>query len=291
MEAAIVTTPPGLFETLRREMRLRNYSHKTIKSYTSCIRSLVQHFRPKHPRELTNEDLRNYLIQLIDKEQYASSTINQVINALRFLYVDLYKRQMQLGDLPRPRKERKLPEVLSEEEVLRILNAVDNLKHKTILMLVYSAGLRVGEVVRIRLSDVDEDRKLIHLHKAKGNKDRYTVLSTAFMGTLADYLRDYRPREFLFEGQNGRRHYSERSVQAVFERAANDAEITKNVSVHTLRHSFATHLLEAGTDLRYIQELLGHSSSKTTEIYTHVSKKSIGKITSPLDRLLQTKSK
>jgi site-specific recombinase XerD len=282
---------PRLFETLRREMKLRNYSHKTIKAYRSCIRSLVRYVAPKHPRELTNEDLRNYLIHLIDKEQHASSTINQVINALRFLYVDLYKRQMQLGDLPRPRKERKLPEVLSEEEVVKIFDAVDNLKHKTILMLVYSAGLRVGEVVRIRISDVDEQRKLIHLHKAKGNKDRYTVLSTAFMETLANYLRDYRPREFLFEGQDGRRHYSERSVQAVFERAANDAGITKQVSVHTLRHSFATHLLEAGTDLRYIQELLGHSSSKTTEIYTHVSKKSIGKIVSPLDRVLQTKSK
>lgn len=291
MDSESTTNKPGLYEVLRREMRLRNYSHKTIKAYTSCVRSLIQHFGPKHPRELTNEDLRNYLIHLIEKEQYQSSTINQVINALRFLYVELYKRQMQLGDLPRPRKERKLPEVLSEEEVLRIFNAAENLKHKTILMLIYSAGLRVGEVVRIRISDVDEQRKLIHLHKAKGNKDRYTILSTAFMGTLADYLRDYRPREFLFEGQGDRRHYSERSVQAVFERAANDAGITKQVSVHTLRHSFATHLLEAGTDLRYIQELLGHSSSKTTEIYTHVSKKSIGKITSPLDRVMQTKLK
>ena len=260
-------TRPGLFETLRREMRLRNYSHKTIKAYTSCIRSLVQHFTPKHPRELTDADLLNYLIHLIDKEQYASSTINQVINALRFLYVDLYKRTMQLGELPRPRKERKLPEVLSEEEVLRIFNAVDNLKHKAILMLTYSAGLRVGEVVRIRLSDVDEDRKLIHLHKAKGNKDRYTVLSSALLETLTKYLQEYRPKEFLFDGQADRRHYSERSVQHVFEKAAKDAGIMKHVSVHTLRHSFATHLLEAGTDLRYIQELLGHASSKTTEIY------------------------
>jgi site-specific recombinase XerD len=289
MDAPSAQTKPGLFETLRREMRLRNYSHKTIKSYQSCIRSLVQHFKPRHPRDLTNDDLRAFLIFLIEREERAPSTINQMINALRFLYVDLYKRQMQLGDLPRPKKERKLPEVLSEEEVLRILNAVDNLKHKTILMLVYSAGLRVGEVVRIRISDIDEQRGLIHLHKAKGAKDRYTILSSSFLGTLAEYLREYRPREFLFEGQDGRRHYSERSVQAVFQRAAKDAGITKHVSVHSLRHSFATHMLEAGTDLRYIQELLGHSSSKTTEIYTHVSKKSIGKITSPLDRLLHAR--
>ena len=270
-------------------MRLRNYSHKTIKAYSSCIRSLVNHFSPRHPRDLTDDDLRAYLLHLIEDCEFESSTINQVINALRFLYVDLYKREMQLGDLPRPQKEKKLPEVLSEEEVVRIFNAVDNLKHKTILMLIYSAGLRVGEVVRIRLSDVDEQRKLIHLHKAKGAKDRYTILSTSLLEILAEYLQEYRPKEFLFEGQGDRRHYSERSVQHIFERAANDAGIQKPVSVHTLRHSFATHLLEAGTDLRYIQELLGHSSSKTTEIYTHVSKKSIGNIVSPLDKLLKTK--
>lgn len=279
----------GLFETLRREMRLRNYSHKTFKGYQACLRGLVHHFSPRHPRELNNGDLRDFLIYLIEEKKWAPSTINQMINALRFLYVDLYKRTMQLGDLPRPRKARKLPEVLNEDEVLRILDVVDNLKHKTLLMLVYSAGLRVGEVVRLRLSDIDEQRKLIHLHNAKGAKDRYTVLSTSVLGTLAEYLREYRPKEFLFEGQGDRRHYSERSVQHIFERAAKDAGILKHVSVHTLRHSFATHLLEAGTDLRYIQELLGHSSSKTTEVYTHVSKKSIGRIVSPLDRILKTK--
>ncbi len=281
--------PPWLFETLRREMLLRNYSHKTITAYTSCIRSLVKHSYQRHPRELTNEDLRAFLIHLIEHNQWAASSVNQMINALRFLYIDLYKRTMQLDNLPRPRKERKLPEILSEGEVLKIFDAIDNLKHKTILMLIYSAGLRVGEVVRIRISDVDEQRGLIHLHKAKGAKDRYTILSTSFLGTLAEYLREYRPKEFLFEGQGVRRHYSERSVQHIFERAANAAGILKQVSVHTLRHSFATHLLEAGTDLRYIQELLGHSNSKTTEIYTHVSKKSLGKITSPLDRVLKSK--
>ncbi|MCW5896363.1 MAG: tyrosine-type recombinase/integrase [Bacteroidetes bacterium] len=196
---------------------------------------------------------------------------------------------MQLGDLPRPKKERKLPEILNENEVLRILDAVDNLKHKTILMLIYSAGLRVGEVVRIRLSDIDEQRKLIHLHKAKGAKDRYTVLSASVLGTLAEYLQEYRPREFLFEGQDGRRHISERTVQYIFQDAVEAAGILKPVSVHSLRHSFATHLLEGGTDLRYIQKLLGHSSSKTTEIYTHVSKKSIEKIVSPLDRALSAR--
>lgn len=291
MNAPSAQTKPGLFETLRREMRLRNYSHKTTKGYQSCIRTVVNHFTPRHPRELTNDDLRGFLIFLIEKKGWASSTINQMINALRFLYVDLYRRTMQLGDHPRPRKERKLPEILSEEEVLRLLHAVENLKHKTILTLIYSAGLRVGEVVRLRLSDVDEQRGLIHLHKAKGAKDRYTVLSTKLLSTLEEYLREYRPREFLFEGQDGRRHISERSVQYVFQNAVEAAGIVKPVSVHSLRHAFATHLLEQGTDLRYIQRLLGHSSTKTTEIYTHVSKKSIEKIISPLDRVLSARKR
>jgi site-specific recombinase XerD len=280
---------PGLFETVRREMRLRNYSHKTIKAYVSCIRLLVRRTAPRHPRDLTNVDLRQFLIELTTKEKWAPSSINQIICALRFLYVDLYRRSFQIGDLPRPKRERKLPEVLSEDEVLRIFRATDNLKHKTVLMVTYSSGLRVGEVVRLKVSDIDEQRMLIHLHKAKGNKDRYTVLSAAWLETLAEYLQQYRPREFLFEGQDGRRHYSERSVQAVFDRGVEHAGIIKPVTVHSLRHSFATHLLEAGTDLRYIQELLGHSSSKTTEIYTHVSRKVLGKITSPLDRALQRK--
>lgn len=281
----------GLFETLRREMRLRNYSHKTFKGYQSCLRALVHYFQPRHPRDLSNSDLRDFLIYLIEEKEWAASTINQVINALRFLYVDLYKRTLELGELPRPRKERKLPEILSEDEVLRILQSVENLKHQTILMLIYSAGLRVGEVVRLRVTDIDKERMLIHLHRAKGAKDRYTVLSVSLLETLTEYIREYRPREFLFEGQDGRRHYSERSVQYVFEHAVREAGIMKSVSVYTLRHSFATHLLEGGTDLRYIQELLGHSSSKTTEIYTHVSRRSIERISSPLDRLLQTKTK
>ncbi len=278
---------PGLLETMRREMRLRNYSRKTMKAYMSCLRSFVKHFRPRHPRELTDGDIRGYLLHLLEHEKLAPATVNQAFSALRFLYVELYKKPFVFGSIPRPRKERQLPEILSEEEVLRILQAVDNLKHKTILMLIYSAGLRVGEAVRLRIEDIDSDRKLIHLRGAKGKKDRYTLLADSVLERLREYYRLYRPREFLFEGADGRRHYSERSVQHVFERAVEAAGIRKQVSVHSLRHSFATHLLEGGTDLRYIQELLGHNSSKTTEIYTHVSTKSLGRIMSPLDQAMQ----
>jgi integrase/recombinase XerD len=274
---------PTLFHVLRNEMKLRGYSHKTVKAYQSCIRSFSQHFSPRHPRDASNSDIREYLLHLMNVKGYSKATINQVINALRFLFVELYKRPMVLGEIPRLKKEQKLPDVLTQTEVLNILDSVGNLKHRTILMMVYSAGLRVGEAVRLKVGDIDGERKLIHLRGAKGKKDRFTLLSDVALRSLREYYKQYKPNEFLFEGAHGRKHLSERSIQNVFERAVADVGIRKHATLHTLRLSFATHLLEAGTDLRYIQELLGHSSSKTTEIYTHVSKKSIGKIISPLD--------
>jgi integrase/recombinase XerD len=273
----------GFYETVRREMRLRNYSHKTIKSYVSCLRSYVTYIKPKHPRDANESIIKDYLLHLIEEKKFTASTVNQVFNALRFLYIELYKMPFTIGSLPRPKKEKQLPVVLSQEEVVRILDAVDNLKHKTILMLIYSAGLRVGEVVRLKIEDIDSDRKLIYLKSAKGKKDRYTLLSDVALENLREYFKSYRPKEYLFEGAPGRKHIAERSVQEVFKRAAGMAGIRKPVTVHSLRHSFATHLLEAGTDLRYIQEVLGHASSKTTEIYTHVSKQKLGKIINPLD--------
>ena len=284
--------PKTLFEVLTQEMRLRNFSYKTVKAYKSCIRSFADFFAPRHPRDLTNQDIRGYLFHLIDEEHLAASTVNQVFNALRFLYVELYKRPFVIGNLPRPRKPTKLPVTLSQQEVLKILNAVGNAKHKTILTLIYSAGLRVGEAVRLKIADIDSERGLIHVRSGKGMKDRFTLLSEVMLPMLRDYYKEYRPEEYLFEGSPGRSHIAERSIQNVFARAVKEAGIAKQVSVHSLRHSFATHLLEGGTDLRYIQELLGHSSSKTAEIYTHVSKRVIGKITSPLDQAIQqTKAK
>lgn len=282
----------GLFEVLQQELKLRNYSHKTLKAYRSCLRSFVKYFAPRHPRELTGADVRKYLLHLIEEVGLSTGSINQAFNAIRFLYVELYKKAFVIDEVPRPLKEEKLPTILSQEEVVRIFDAVRNVKHKTILMLIYSAGLRVGESVRLKISDVDSQRMLIHLRGAKGRKDRCTLLSEAALEQLRAYYKEYKPKEYLFEGANGRIHISERSVQHVFERAVAASRIRKPVSVHSLRHSFATHLLESGVDLRYIQELLGHSRSETTEIYTHVSKKSLGKIVSPLDRAMkQIKSK
>ncbi|MBI5475077.1 MAG: site-specific integrase [Ignavibacteriae bacterium] len=274
---------------------MRKHSQKTIKSYQSCLRTFVQYIKPKHPRDATDADIREFLLHLLDSEDYAASTVNQVINALRFLYVELYKRPMVLGDIPRPLKEKKLPDVLSLEEVAQVFDATDNLKHKALLMVTYAGGLRVGEAVRLRIEDIDSGRMMTHVRKAKGRKERYTLLGESALAILREYWKVYHPREWLFEGQRRRgersptRHLSVRTAQEVFEMATANAHIGKPVSYHTLRHSFATHLLEAGVDLRYIQELLGHSSSKTTEIYTHVSKKRMEQIQSPLDLMMRSK--
>ncbi|ERI92174.1 site-specific recombinase, phage integrase family [Clostridiales bacterium oral taxon 876 str. F0540] len=217
------------------------------------------------------------------------SVASQSISSIKFLFTVVLKRNINEVQLYRPKKDKKLPEVLSYQEVSKILEKTINLKHRAILFLVYSAGLRVGEVVNLKISDIDSDRMLIHVKQGKGKKDRYTVLSQIALDELRIYAKKYRPEDWLFEGGDGKGHLTERSVQKIFDKACIAAGIKKDVSVHTLRHSFATHLLEGGTDLRYIQELLGHSSSKTTEIYTHVTEKSITQIQSPLDRLMAGK--
>lgn len=203
---------------------------------------------------------------------------------MRYYYKDVLGDAQRVKFIERPRGERKLPNVLSEEEVTAILRAVDNLKHQCILMLIYSAGLRLGELINLKRSDIIPERHQVIIRGGKGKKDRITVLSPKIRERLDRYLVEYRPTLFLFEGQSGGA-YSDTSVQTIFRRAKDKARITAPATVHTLRHSFATHLLEKGTDLRYIQTLLGHSSSKTTEIYTHVSTKALGKIRSPLEDL------
>lgn len=237
--------------------------------------------------QLSEDDVRDYLLDLIKNKERSHSYVNQALSAIKFLYESVVKQGKIVINIPRAKKEKKLPEVLSRQDVLRIMGKVDNNKHKAILFLIYSAGLRVGEVVKLRPEDIDSERKLIHVKQGKGRKDRYTVLSDIALSALREYLKKYKPEQWLFPGNVEDKHITERTVQRIFEKAREKSGIRKSVSVHTLRHSFATHLLEAGTDLRYIQELLGHSSSKTTEIYTHVSKSSIEKIQSPLDRLMQ----
>ncbi len=273
----------GGFETLRRELLLRKYSHKTVKCYLYYNKDL-QNFTKKHPSEIDDRDIKNYLLHLVEKKAAATSTLNQAINALKFYYGSMLKKKF-VYEVKRPRKDKKLPVILSQEEVAKILSSASNIKHKAILMLVYSAGLRVGEVVKLKLEDIDSNRMIIHLKGSKGRKDRYTILSQTALGVLREYWQEYRPKKWLFSGQDKERHITTRTVEKIFSNVCEIAKILKPVTVHSLRHSFATHLLESGVDLRYIQEILGHKSSKTTEIYTHVSTKDLGRFTSPLDRL------
>ena len=267
---------------LRKELMVRKYSRRTVKLYLHYNEEFLK-FSNKTPHQVSNEDI-DYLYYLAEKKNASASTLNIAINALKFYYGEVLKRRFAYM-IRRPKKDKKLPVVLSQEEVSRILSSVTNLKHRLILMLMYSAGLRVGEVVKLKIEDIDAKRKLIRIRGGKGRKDRYTILSEIVLKTFKEYVGKYRPEKWLFPGQRKDMHISTRTVQAIFERARNKAGIKKDATVHSLRHSFATHLLESGVDLRYIQELLGHKSSKTTEIYTHVSTKNLSKIKSPLDML------
>jgi site-specific recombinase XerD len=274
----------GLFEDLKKELVSRKYSPKTVRAYLHYNENFLGHVKKK-PLEVTNEDIRGYLFHLAEKDRSAS-TLNIAINALKFYYGGILKRGF-VYEIKRPKKDKKLPVVLSQEEVSRLLSSVPNLKHKVILMLMYSAGLRVSEVVRLKIEDVDFQRKLIHVKGAKGRKDRYTILSDAGSRVFQDYMREYGQSKWLFPGQDREKHITTRTVEKIFSHACEKAGIEKSATAHSLRHSFATHLLESGVDLRYIQELLGHKSSKTTEIYTHVSNKDLSKIKSPLDTIMK----
>ena len=271
------------FDKLKRELTSRKYSRKTIKAYLYYNKELVN-FAGKNSEEINESDIKNYLFYLVEKRDVSASTLNVTVNALRFYYGKILKRKF-MYEIKRPKKDKKLPVVLSRGEVSRILSSVKNIKHKAILMIIYSAGLRVSEVVKLKVEDIDEERKLIHVRGAKGRKDRYTLLSGVALETIDLYLKAYQPEKWLFTGAKKTRHITTRTAGKIFTNACKKAGIKKVVSVHCLRHSFATHLLESGVDLRYIQELLGHASSKTTEIYTHVSNKNLKTIRSPLDNL------
>jgi site-specific recombinase XerD len=277
------------FVELRRELVSRKYSPKTIKAYIHYNEDFLK-VAGKSPAEINEVDIKNYLFYLVDQRKIAASTLNSAINALKFYYGSILKRKF-LYEIKRPKKDKKLPVVLSQKEIVKIFSAVSNIKHKAILMLIYSAGLRVSEVVKLKAEDIDRERKLIRLRSAKGRKDRYTVLSDVTLETLREYWKEYRPKKWLFPGQDKERYITTRTVEKIFSNACKEAGILKEVTVHSLRHSFATHLLESGVDLRYIQEILGHKSSKTTEIYTHVSTRDLGKIKSPLDNLSLNKAK
>lgn len=268
---------------LERELAIRKYSRKTSKSYLIYNRTLL-FYTWKSADDINNEDIRDFLHHLASERKAAGATLNVATNAFRFFFGKVLGKDHVFG-IPRAHRARRLPNVLSRAEVKRILESPRNLKHRAILTLLYSAGLRLGEVVRLRLENLHFDRGLIYIRDAKGSKDRYSLFGQAAQRLMRTYLDVSRPDGFLFGGQRPGSHLSERSVQHIFERAARQAGVKKGASVHSLRHSFATHLHESGVDIRYIQKLLGHASSRTTEIYTHVSQRELRHIRNPLDDL------
>lgn len=262
-------------------MKIRHYSPKTIKTYTSLLGQFIAYFRPVNPRNLTPSQIKDYLCSMIEKDGLGSATVNQTINALRFLYVEVYRRGFHFEEIARPRSERRIPVVLAREEVLMILDAVNNPIHRLMLQLMYSSGLRVSEVINLRVRDVQLYNLTLFVRGGKGRKDRITVFSDKIKTSLLRQMGTKPPEDYLFITQRGTK-YTTRSVQKFFALAVKQAGLRKTVSCHTLRHCFATHLLEAGTDIRYIQHLLGHASITTTNIYTKVRNPHLFKIKSPL---------
>jgi site-specific recombinase XerD len=272
--------PPRIAAGMLCALRALKYSRKTIMRYMAIVERFAR-FLDLSLSEASAVDAMRFLA-MQDRDRGASaSTINQSISALRFLYTRVLGRELALTR--RPRCDRRLPAVFSSEEAASIVEAPRNLKHRAMLSMAYSAGLRVSELACLKLSDIDPHRGVILVRSGKGRKDRYTILADRMKKLLEAYIDLYKPKTWLFEGQGGG-HISARSIQEVFYRAKQACGITKEASIHTLRHSFATHLLEAGTDIRYIQELLGHNNSKTTQIYTHVAKKDFLRIRSPFDQ-------
>jgi len=263
----------------------KRYSPNTIKTYSEALKSFLIFYREKSITEISNEDVIIYNNEYILKNNLSDSYQNQIVNALKLFFTTIRETKIEIDKIHRPKRSKILPNVLSKEEIKLILNAHSNIKHKTMLSLIYSCGLRRSELLNLKPADIDSKRGIVIIRQGKGKKDRIAPLSLKILEMLRDYYTICRPKTWLFEGQNLGEQYSEYSLQSVLKQALQKSGVKKQVTLHWLRHSYATHLLENGTDLRYIQELLGHTSSKTTEIYTHVSTKSIQQIKSPFDDL------
>lgn len=269
------------------QLKLKSYSPSTLRTYRSEFLQLLQLLKHKPVNELTPDDLRRYMVYAMEKEGISEGTAHSRLNALKFYFEQVLGRERFFWEIPRPKKAQMLPGVLSQNEVAAILNSVQNKKHKTMLMLAYSGGLRVSEVISLKTVNVDSQRMIIFISRAKGKKDRIVPLSPVLLVMLREYAKEYSPKRdgFLFEGQAAGSPYSARSLQEVMRLAKQRAGVLRPGSVHLLRHSFATHLIEKGTDVTMIQKLLGHNDLKTTLRYLHTSNKDLLKIVSPLDDL------
>lgn len=268
-------------QTFLDQIKLRRLSHNTLSVYKSVLTKYLRYCETQNIQP-SPQNIQQYMIYLIDQHNISRSYQNQLINAVKIYFEAELHMAIDPVHFKRAKKEKKLPVVFSEQEVVLLLKQVTNLKHKCLLSLIYSAGLRRAEVLNLKVNDIDSSRNCINILDAKGNKDRISLLSNKQLLLLREYYKEYKPVNYLFQGENGEK-YSVTSLRKIFERALRNSGIQKKASLHTLRHSFATHLLEKGVDLRYIQALLGHSSSKTTEIYTHITSKGFDNLKSPFE--------
>lgn len=281
------TSDRDLLQRASEELKLRGFARRSQKLYVHHIGRFLRaaEERGTPPARASTEDLRTYLLELVDHHRVSRSYHGQAISALKFLFEHVLGRPAPVKDLPRPKRSRRLPVVLSRDEVRRLLDAVPNPKHRAALVMAYSAGLRISEVVRLRLEDLDVDRGVVHVRGGKGRKDRQSLLSGRALDAIDEFRSLERGPDWLFPGARPGRHLTDRTLQHAVSCARRAAGLRKRVTVHSLRHSFATHLLEAGTDTRYVQELLGHASPRTTQIYTHVRSDALVRIQSPMDSL------
>lgn len=269
---------------LEQEMRIRNFSPKTIHTYLHYNKELLRFASHKLPKEINKQDIKDYLDFLFNSGKSAS-TVNLIINALKFYYEQVLQRKFFIPNvgIKRPKKDKKLPIVLSKQEIVKMIKATDNLKHKLIIQILYGSGLRISEIVNLQINDIDFNRNVITIKSGKGRKDRITILSKQILENVNKYLQQWHPLVYLFESYEAGKKINIRSAQKVVEDAIKRAGVNKAASAHSLRHSFATHLLENNVNLRYIQSMLGHVRLETTQIYTKVANNKLREISSPLD--------
>jgi site-specific recombinase XerD len=273
-----------IIERYVKQLTIENYANQTIKSYLSALNLFLEYISKLEINQITEKEIQNYLYYCKDKKSYSFSAMRQVVASIRYLYLKVLHKPVPESLIIKLKKPITLPTVLSPKDISKIIFVTKNIKHKTVLLLIYSSGLRLGELLNLKIGDIDSESMKIHVKQGKGKKDRYIMLSENVLNLLRKYYKVYKPKEYIIEGQKGGK-YSPKSVQSIFKAAIKKAGIKKKATVHTLRHSFATHLLDDGTDIRFIQELLGHKKLETTQIYTHLSSHSINKIKSPADKL------
>jgi len=266
---------------------LRGYSPSTLKTYRNEFGVFLRHLKNVHVQDLTSARLASYFLYCHEQLRLSENTIHSRLNAVKFYYETVLNREKFIWEVPRPKRRLLLPRVISEEKIIAGIAQVRNKKHKALIAIAYSAGLRVSEVINLKISDIDSDRMQVFIARAKGKKDRVVTLSNYALQILRAYYMEYKPRVWLFEGQVKGEQYSARSAQEVFKSIYGICGLPAHLTFHSLRHSFATHLLENGTDVKYIQEIMGHNDINTTMRYTHVSKKAIEKIESPLDKIVR----